>query len=313
MTYIEELFSQGYISATPRDKQDILLMPKGVINNGVQSLYVDRDIFLNTLKKQRNDGVNEVLLVSILNATEKQDFSIFSTISDYKPISDIYLEKVHNWSEHNIESTNLIDRNIIDLLGQEDNDHNIATSHTTNTSLSYTSDFNHPDENNTRVNIDGTTLLSIEKKITALYDLLCPNIDTQDNKAIVDNVHKPSEEEIEVAREYADDLNNMQPLLNQLATKGYLTSIFSLEDTPEDTKFAFLQGVSNLLPLLQPSDKIKVLNALSYGLMGETFDDNQFLEVIDILTNSGLTNYKFTELDNLYKIFINFFYQDKED
>ena len=327
MNYMEELFAEGYLADAPIHYQDVLLLPKGITPDCTIPLYVNRDYFVDMMRKQRrNGGMNEAILLTILSAPDKGNFSVFTILANTNSLMQIYLDKLQDYTTKEEErgEQEYLDKNLLDMR--------IATE--LNTTTNYitpveemslgVSDVVTQSTESVEVSEQEDNIQNLEKeKNTFLSEMekglekFCRLFSISKVQYVSNQVDKveyiPTEEDIKNVRRYEQETSQINKDVERLVDKDALHLLFSLDDIPRNLKDDFLHGVVELMPYLEEADQLNIMNILTSAFMGTTTDNNKLKDAIFKLSDIGIKNYKFKSIDKLYAIMIAFFYAEEDD
>lgn len=94
MNYYIELFRSGFITEDVDIKNQVVLLPQHCTAACDLALVVDSEQFYAILKKARDDNpMNEALLISLHDAIQNEEFSLFQIFIDDDNLMKIYKEK----------------------------------------------------------------------------------------------------------------------------------------------------------------------------------------------------------------------------
>lgn len=333
MNYMEELYHKAYLSDSPKGAQDVLLLPKGISPDCTTAMYVNRDLFIETFRNQRGkDGLNEAILSTILSAPEKNNFSVFTILAQEESLLEIYKEKLLELKSANPESyTNnqLLDRGMFESLQEseepnEGDEENLIPEREQTYAGNYTGDFSANFVGDEEKRNSAIALLEDEKKkildeLESSLEKFCSllsypakieKITEMAEESKEPEEYQPTEEDIQLAKSYSEEISKMNENIDGLVRRDVFHLLYSLNDVSQEVKDSFLKGVIELMPLLPEERQIYVLNTLTASFMGRQTNNAQLKEVVTELANAGVQNYKFSAIDSLYAILLEFFYSE---
>ena len=310
MGYMEDLYSAGYIAEHPENPSDILLMPKSISSGCEYSLFVNRDTFVDTLKKQRcKDGMNEAILSSILEAPEKQEYAVFNILLADRGISEIYMrkqaflhpEKVHEEISEVITSAGKARERLKFLeVEEEDNaDYKQTGSETVTPLMSEP-----PNLDIKKAKFLGEVGKSLDDFCTAL-----PLVRVDE----VNPIEEKTPENTEKYSEYQKLIETVSTDLKQLSEKNVLYALFSLGDTPIELKESFAEGISEILPELAEDDRSVLMQVLLATFFGVEVGSDHLREAILRVIEVGVSTYRFDSVNKVCKIVLDFFHKKEEE
>lgn len=94
MNYYIELFRSGFITEDVDIKNHVVLLPQHCTAACDLALVIDSEQFYSILKRARDDNpMNEALLISLHDAIQNEEFSLFQIFIDDENLMKIYKEK----------------------------------------------------------------------------------------------------------------------------------------------------------------------------------------------------------------------------
>lgn len=107
MNYYTELFHSGFITESVDSKNQVVLLPQHCTSVCDLALVVDSEQFDTILKKARSDNpMNEALLVSLHDAIQNEEFSLYQIFINDNALMEIYKEKRKAYHPSKEESSN---------------------------------------------------------------------------------------------------------------------------------------------------------------------------------------------------------------
>lgn len=328
----------GYIGDTPRDADDILLLPRGVTKEVVQPLFIKRDTFLNVLKEQRgSEGMSEAILTSIMNAPKKEDYAVFSIIANNAEILQEYKnllegeQPTDNKNESNdwvteFESALAVEEMNEDeeeLLDKDNPNHEPNKEIPDKDSPNYEPNKEIPDEKPISLLKDKQINFQEQEEISLLFNkielltelvtersnmnkkLLDSIVDSISNIKITDPVIQEANEEQKI--EYTKKIDAFKAHLFSLTEIDiHLSNLLIVPDMQADS-ILFIEGFINILAKASAEDKTKFFHLIAFSYFGfEEPEDKELDDCICDLLNIGLSNYMFEDIDKVCSIIFNF-------
>lgn len=94
MNYYTELFHAGFITENVDTRNHVVLLPQHCTSVCDMAFVIDSEQFHSILQKARSDNpMNEALLLSLHDAIQNEEFSIFQIFTDDQSLMQIYKEK----------------------------------------------------------------------------------------------------------------------------------------------------------------------------------------------------------------------------
>lgn len=107
MNYYIELFHSGFITENVDTKNQVVLLPQHCTSVCDFALVVDSEQFDTILKKARSDNpMNEAVLVSLHDAIQNEEFSLYQIFINDNDLMEIYKEKRKAYHSSNEASGN---------------------------------------------------------------------------------------------------------------------------------------------------------------------------------------------------------------
>ena len=95
MNYYTELFHSGFITENVDTRNHVVLLPQHCTSVCDMALVIDSEQFHSILQKARSDNpMNEALLLSLHDAIQNEEFSLFQIFTDDPSLMEIYKEKL---------------------------------------------------------------------------------------------------------------------------------------------------------------------------------------------------------------------------
>lgn len=322
--YLKDLYSMGYIGDTPRDADDILLLPRGVTKEVVQSLFIKRDTFLNVLKEQRgSEGMSEAILTSIMNAPKKEDYAVFSIIANNAEILQEYKnllegeQPTDNKNESNdwvteFESALAVEEMNEDeeeLLNKDNPNHEPNKEIPAEKQISLLKDkqINFQEQEEISLLLNKIELLTelVTERSNMNKKLLDSIVDSISNIKITDPVIQEANKEQII--EYAKKIDAFKAHLFSLTEIDiHLSNLLIVPDMQSDS-ILFIEGFINILAKASVEDKTKFFHMIAFSYFGfEEPEDKELDDCICDLLNIGLSNYMFEDIDKVCSIIFNF-------
>lgn len=322
--YLKDLYSMGYIGDTPRDADDILLLPRGVTKEVVQSLFIKRDTFLNVLKEQRgSEGMSEAILTSIMNAPKKEDYAVFSIIANNAEILQEYKnllegeQPTDNKNESNdwvteFESALAVEEMNEDeeeLLNKDNPNHEPNKEIPAEKQISLLKDkqINFQEQEEISLLLNKIELLTelVTERSNMNKKLLDSIVDSISNIKITDPVIQEANKEQKI--EYTKKIDAFKVHLFSLTEIDiHLSNLLTVPDMQADS-ILFIEGFINILAKASVEDKTKFFHMIAFSYFGfEEPEDKELDDCICDLLNIGLSNYMFEDIDKVCSIIFNF-------
>jgi len=119
LNYYTELFHSGFITENVDMKNQVVLLPQHCTSICDFALVIDSEQFDSILKKARSDNpMNEALLVSLHDAVQNEEFSLYQIFINDKELMEIYKEKRKEY-QHSSET---ISNPYFDLDNEEEDE-----------------------------------------------------------------------------------------------------------------------------------------------------------------------------------------------
>ncbi len=116
MNCYTELFNSGFVTDKVDYEKHVVLLPQQYTSICDLSLVVDSDIFNSILKKARSENpMNEAILVSLHDALQNEEFSLYQLFIQDNDLMDIYMKKRNEYSKIQKDT----DTNLFNVLKPE--------------------------------------------------------------------------------------------------------------------------------------------------------------------------------------------------